>query len=99
MSSPTPLFKSINPSALSLMVQLSYPYMTTGKTVTLTKWTFVDKVMSLVFNMLCTLVIAFLPRLDYPLKSPPGDLKTSSALSPARPGPAPLRDHPHPGLS
>ena len=44
------------------MVQLSHPYMTTGKTVDLTKGTFVDKVMSLLFNMLSRLVIAFLPR-------------------------------------
>ena len=45
-----------------LMVQISYPYMTTGKTIALTRWTFVDKVMSLLFNMLPRLVIAFLPR-------------------------------------
>ena len=45
-----------------LMVQLSYPYMTTGKTITLTRWTFVGKVMSLLSNMLSRLVIAFLPR-------------------------------------
>ena len=44
------------------MVQISHPYMTTGKTTALTKWTFVDKVMSLLFNMLSRLVIAFLPR-------------------------------------
>ena len=44
------------------MVQLSHPYMTTGKTVDLTKGTFVGKVMSLLFNMLSRLVIAFLPR-------------------------------------
>ena len=44
------------------IVQLSHPYMTTGKTIALTRWTFVDKVMSLIFNMLCRLVIAFLPR-------------------------------------
>ena len=44
------------------IVQLSYPYMTTGKTIALTRWTFVDKVMSLPFNMLSRLVIAFLPR-------------------------------------
>ena len=44
------------------MVQLSYPYMTTGKTIALTRWTFVGKVMSLLFNMLSRLVIAFLPR-------------------------------------
>ena len=43
-------------------VQLSHPYMTTGKTIALTGWTFVDKVMSLLFNMLSRLVIAFLPR-------------------------------------
>ena len=62
-SSPTPQFKSGNSLALSfLMVQLSYPYMTTGKTIALTRWTFVGKVMSLLFNMLSRLVIAFLPR-------------------------------------
>ena len=44
------------------IVQLSHPYMTTGKTITLTRWTFVGKVMSLLFNMLSKLVIAFLPR-------------------------------------
>ena len=44
------------------MVQLSHPYMTTGKTMTLTRQTFVSKVMSLLFNMLYRLVIAFLPR-------------------------------------
>ena len=43
------------------MVQLSHLYMTTGKTIALTKWTFVSKVMSLLFNMLSRLVIAFLP--------------------------------------
>ena len=42
--------------------QHSHPYMTTGKTIALTRWTFVDKVMSLLFNMLSMLVIAFLPR-------------------------------------
>ena len=45
-----------------LMVQLSHPYMTTGKTIGLTTWTFVGKVMSLLFNMMSRLVIAFLPR-------------------------------------
>ena len=45
-----------------LMVQLSHPYMTTGKTIVLTRWTFVSKVMSLLFNMLSRLVIAFLSR-------------------------------------
>ena len=44
------------------MVQLSHPYMTTGKTIALTIQTFVGKVMSLIFNMLCRFVIAFLPR-------------------------------------
>ena len=44
------------------MAQLSYPYMTTGKTIALTRWTFVGKVMSLLFNILSRLVIAFLPR-------------------------------------
>ena len=44
------------------IVQLSHPYMTTGKTIELTRWTFVDKVMSLIFNMLSRLVITFLPR-------------------------------------
>ena len=42
--------------------QLSHPYMTTRKTIALTKWTFIDKVISLLFNMLSSLVIAFLPR-------------------------------------
>ena len=44
------------------IVQLLYPYMTTGETITLTRWTFVDKVMSLFFNTLSRLVITFLPR-------------------------------------
>ena len=44
------------------VVQLSHPYMTTGKTRALTRWTFVGKVMSLLYNMLSSLVIAFLPR-------------------------------------
>ena len=44
------------------IVQLSHPYMTTGKTIALTRWTFVDKLMSLLFNMLFRLVITFLPR-------------------------------------
>ena len=46
----------------SVMVQLSHPHMTSGKTIALTKWTFVGKVMSLLFNTLSRLVIAFLPR-------------------------------------
>ena len=44
------------------IVQLSHPYMTTGKTIALTRWTFVEKVMSLIFNMLSRLVITFLSR-------------------------------------
>ena len=44
------------------MVQLSHPYMATGKTIALTRWTFVGKIMSLFFNMLSRFVIAFLPR-------------------------------------
>ena len=48
-------------SAFSI-VQLSHPYMTTGKTIALIRWTFVGKVMSLLFNMLSRLVITFLPR-------------------------------------
>ena len=44
------------------IVQLSHPYMTTGKTIALTRWTFVDKVMSLLFNMLSRLLITFLPK-------------------------------------
>ena len=43
-------------------IQLSHPYMTPGKTIALTRWTFVDNVMSLLFNMLSRLVITFLPR-------------------------------------
>ena len=44
------------------IVQLSHLYMTTGKTIALTRWTFIDKIMSLLFNMLSRLVIAFPPR-------------------------------------
>ena len=44
------------------IVQLSHQYMTTGKTIALTRWTFVGKVMSLLFNMLYKLIITFLPR-------------------------------------
>ena len=59
------------------MVQLSHPYMTTGKTIALTRWTFVGKVMSLVFNMLPRFVIAFLSRSKYLLIS---WLQSSSAV-------------------
>ena len=51
------------------IVQLSHPYMTTGKTIALTRWTFVGKVISLLFNILSRLVIAFLPRSKYLLIS------------------------------
>ena len=52
-----------------LIVQLSHPYMTTGKTIVLTRWTFVGKVMSLLFNMLSKLVITFFPRNEHLLIS------------------------------
>ena len=52
-------------SSAFLIVQLSHPYMTTGKTIALTRWTCVDKVMSLLFNMLSRLVITFLPRSNH----------------------------------
>ena len=51
------------------IVQLSHPYMTTGKTIALTRWTFIGKVMSLLLNMLSRLVITFLPRSKYLLIS------------------------------
>jgi len=51
----------LKPSAF-FMVQLSHPYLSTGNTITLTTWTFIDKVMSLLFNMLSRLVITFLTR-------------------------------------
>ena len=51
------------------MVQISHPYMTPGKTIAFTRWTFVSKVMSLLFNMLSKLVITFLPRNKYLLIS------------------------------
>ena len=53
---------SILQRSASLMVQLSHPYMTTGKTIALTRCTFVGKVVSLLFNILSSFVIAFLPR-------------------------------------
>ena len=59
------------------MVQLSHPYMTTGKTIALTRWTFVGKVLSLLLNMLSRLVITFLPRSKHLLIS---WLKSSSAV-------------------
>ena len=61
--SPTPHFKtSILRHSAFFTVQHSHPHMTTGKTIALTRWTFVGKVMSLLLNMLSRLVITFLPR-------------------------------------
>ena len=51
-----------------LMVQLSYPYMTTGKTIALTRWNFVGKEMSLLFNIFSRLVVPFLPRIKHLFK-------------------------------
>ena len=53
---------SILQLSVFFIVQISHPYMITGKTIALTRWTFVDKVMSLFVNMLSRLVITFLPR-------------------------------------
>ena len=62
-SSPTPQFKNINSSVLSLLDgQFSHPYMTTGKTIALTIWTFIGKVVSLFSSTLSRFVIAFLPK-------------------------------------
>ena len=60
---------SILQHSVFFIVQLSHPYMTTGKTIALIRWTFVGKVMSLLFNMLSRLVIAFLPRSKHRLFS------------------------------
>ena len=68
------------------IVQLSHPYMTTGKTIALTRWTFVGKVMSLLFNMLSRLVIAFLLRskclLISWLQSPPAVILEPKNIKP-----------------
>ena len=62
-SSPTPHFKGkILRCSAFFIVQLSHPYMTIGKITALTRWTFVSKVMSLLFNMLSRFVITFPPR-------------------------------------
>ena len=58
--SNTTVQKQILQCSAFFIVQLSHPYMTTGKTIALTRWTFVGKVMSLLFNMLSRLVITFL---------------------------------------
>ena len=63
--------------------QLSHPYMTTGKTIALTRRTFVDKIMSLLFNMLSRLVITFLPRSKHPLISWP-QLPSAVILEPPK---------------
>ena len=60
---------SILQCSVFFTVQLSHPHMTTGKTIALTRWIFVDKVMSLLFNMLSRLVLAFLPRSKHLLTS------------------------------
>ena len=73
-----PQFKSINFLVLAFfMVQPSHSYMTTGKTIHLTRQTFVGKVMSLLFNKLSRLIIAFLPRSKHLLIS---ELQSSSAV-------------------
>ena len=53
---------SVSWHSVSFIVQLLHPYMTTGKTIALTRWTFVGKVMSLLFNMLSRFVMTFLPQ-------------------------------------
>ena len=69
-SSPTPKFKSINSLALSfLILQLSHPYITTGKTKAMTRQNFVGKVMSLLFNILSRMAITYLPRSNHSLIS------------------------------
>ena len=57
------------PHSAFFTVQLSHPYMTTGKTIALTRWIFVGKVISLLFNMLSRLAITFLPRSKHLLTS------------------------------
>ena len=61
--------ESMRPHSAFFTVQLSHPYMTTGKTIVLMRWTLVGKVMSLLFNMLSRLVITFLPRSKHLLMS------------------------------
>ena len=60
---------SVLPCSAFFTVQLSHPYMTTGRTIALTIWTFVSKMMSLLFNMLSSFVISFLPRSNHLLIS------------------------------
>ena len=61
--------ESIIQNSAFLVVQLSHPYMTTGKTIALTRWTFIGKVKSLLFNMLSRFAIDFLPRTKHLLIS------------------------------
>ena len=71
-NSPEPQFKSINSSVLTFLYSPNlHPDMTTGKTIALTRWTFVDKVMSLLFNMLSMLVITFFSKEQHLLISWP----------------------------
>ena len=60
---------SVSRHSAFFMVQLSHPYMTTGKTIALTRWTFVDQVISLFFNMLSRFAMTFLPRINHLLIS------------------------------
>ena len=79
------------------IVQLSYPYMTTGKTIALTRRTFVDKVMSLLFNMLSRLVITFFPRskcfLIFWLQSPSAVILEPRKIKSATVSPSICRDN------
>ena len=101
-SSPTPWFKSISffQHSAFFIVQLSHPYMTTGKIIPLSRLIFVGKVMSLLFNMLSRLVITFLPRSKHlliswlqspsavilePQKIKPDTVSTVSTVSPSIP--------------
>ena len=71
----------LQPSAF-FIVQLSHPYMTTGKTIALTRWTFVNKVMPLLFNILSRFVIAFLPRSKRLLISDTASKNWEKAMAP-----------------
>ena len=66
-SFPTPQLKSINSLVLSFLYSPTLIYMTTEETIALTRWTFVGKVMSLLFNMLSRVVVTFLPRSHIPV--------------------------------
>ena len=77
-------------SSAFFIVQLSHPYMTTGKTIALARWTFVGKEMSLIFNMLSRFVITFLPRSKHLLIS---WLQSPSILEPPKIWSLPLFPH------